>query len=92
MNLNLSLSIQGGLHCVMPLLSEETDENQMAALLVSLQRSDVEVRIKKELACYAKFEGFKVSFVNFDENVSVFHCARTIWLADCRSITRVFRR
>lgn len=70
LSLSLSLSIVGGLHCIMPMFSEESDDN-MAALLVSLQRSDVSVCVQKELACHAKFEAFKVSFVdNFDEHVS----------------------
>ncbi|KAI6241376.1 FSA-C domain-containing protein [Aphelenchoides fujianensis] len=75
--MNLSLSIQGGLHCVMPLFSEESDEN-MAALLVSLQRSEVSVCVQKELACFAKFEAFKISFVdNFDE-----HSLSDSWLQE----------
>ncbi|KAI6225838.1 FSA-C domain-containing protein [Aphelenchoides besseyi] len=77
MQMNLSLSIQGGLYCVMPLFNEESDDN-MAALLVSLQRSDVSVCIQKELACQAKFEAFKISFVdNFDE-----HSLSDAWLQE----------
>lgn len=54
----------------MPIFSEDSDEENMSALLVSLKKSDILVCVKKELACHAKFEAFKISFVdNFDEHV-----------------------
>lgn len=53
----------------MPLYSIELNDN-MAALVVSLQKSDVSVCIRKELACNANFTAFKVAFIdNFDEQV-----------------------
>ncbi|KAI1727267.1 hypothetical protein Ddc_04564 [Ditylenchus destructor] len=67
MNINLSLSIQNGLYVCMPLYSAELNDN-MAALVLSLQKSDVTVCVKKELACNASFNAFKVTFIeNFDE-------------------------
>lgn len=69
MNINLSLSIQNGLYVCMPLYSPEPSDN-LAALMLSLQKSDVTVCIRKELACNADFSAFKVTFVdNFDEQV-----------------------
>ncbi|KAK0421995.1 hypothetical protein QR680_007305 [Steinernema hermaphroditum] len=67
MNMNLSLSIKNGLYVCMPLYSTEfTDSNSV--LLVSLQKTDVSVCVRKELACEANFEAFKVTFIeNFDE-------------------------
>jgi hypothetical protein len=54
-----------------PIFSEDSDEENLSALLVSLKKSDILVCVKKELACHAKFEAFKISFVdNFDEHVS----------------------
>ncbi|CEF63634.1 Fragile site-associated protein, C-terminal domain-containing protein [Strongyloides ratti] len=68
MNLNLSLSIQNGLYICMPLYSTDCNDN-LSALLVSLQRSEITVSIKKELACAADFNSFKISFIeNFDEH------------------------
>ncbi|KAI1727949.1 hypothetical protein DdX_00092 [Ditylenchus destructor] len=67
MNINLSLSIQNGLYVCMPLYSAELNDN-MAALVLSLQKSDVTVCVRKELACNASFNAFKVTFIeNFDE-------------------------
>uniref|UniRef100_A0A915EB37 Bridge-like lipid transfer protein family member 1 C-terminal domain-containing protein n=1 Tax=Ditylenchus dipsaci TaxID=166011 RepID=A0A915EB37_9BILA len=67
MNINLSLSIPNGLYICMPLYSPEINDS-MAALVVSLQKSDVTVCVKKELACLASFTAFKVTFIdNFDE-------------------------
>uniref|UniRef100_A0A1I7XZZ8 FSA_C domain-containing protein n=1 Tax=Steinernema glaseri TaxID=37863 RepID=A0A1I7XZZ8_9BILA len=67
MNMNLSLSIKDGLYVCMPLYSAEfTDSNSV--LLVSLRKTDVSVCVRKELACEANFEAFKVTFIeNFDE-------------------------
>lgn len=68
MNVNLSLSIPNGLYICMPLYSADLSDN-LAALVVSLQRSDVSVQIKKELVCNADFNAFKISFIeNFDEH------------------------
>uniref|UniRef100_A0A0N5B9N6 FSA_C domain-containing protein n=1 Tax=Strongyloides papillosus TaxID=174720 RepID=A0A0N5B9N6_STREA len=68
MNLNLSLSIQNGLYVCMPLFSTDCNDN-LSALLISLQRSEITVSIKKELACAADFNSFKISFIeNFDEH------------------------
>uniref|UniRef100_A0A0N4ZSK5 FSA_C domain-containing protein n=1 Tax=Parastrongyloides trichosuri TaxID=131310 RepID=A0A0N4ZSK5_PARTI len=68
MNLNLSLSIQNGLYVCMPLYSTDCNDN-LSALLISLQRSEITVSIKKELACAADFNSFKISFIeNFDEH------------------------
>lgn len=69
MNLNLSLSIQNGLYVCMPLYSPEPNDN-FAALILSLQKTDVIVCVKKELACNANFDAFKLSIIdNFDEQV-----------------------
>lgn len=69
MNINLSLSIQNGLYVCMPLYSPEPNDN-LAALMLSLQKTDVTVCVRKELACNANFNAFKVSFIdNFDEQV-----------------------
>uniref|UniRef100_A0A1I7S228 FSA_C domain-containing protein n=1 Tax=Bursaphelenchus xylophilus TaxID=6326 RepID=A0A1I7S228_BURXY len=76
MNMNLSLSIQGGLYICMPMFSDEA--YGMSALLISLQKSDVSVCVKKELACHAKFEAFRIAFVDsFDE-----HSLSDVWLQE----------
>ncbi|CAD5207349.1 unnamed protein product [Bursaphelenchus okinawaensis] len=76
MNMNLSLSIQGGLYICMPMFSD--DSYGMSALLISLQKSDVSVCVKKELACHAKFEAFRIAFVDsFDE-----HSLSDVWLQE----------
>ncbi|KAE9555244.1 hypothetical protein FO519_001495 [Halicephalobus sp. NKZ332] len=76
-NLNLSLSIQNGLYVCVPLYSPELSDN-LAAVVISLQKSDVTVCIKKELACNANFDGFRVNFIdNFDE-----HSLREPWMQD----------
>jgi hypothetical protein len=62
MNVNLSLSIPNGLYICMPLYSSDLSDN-LAALVVSLQSSDVSVQIKKELVCNADFNSFKISFI-----------------------------
>uniref|UniRef100_A0AC35TQR5 FSA_C domain-containing protein n=1 Tax=Rhabditophanes sp. KR3021 TaxID=114890 RepID=A0AC35TQR5_9BILA len=68
MNLNLSLSIQNGLYVCMPLYSADFNDN-LSALLISLQKTEITVCIKKELACAANFNSFKISFIeNFDEH------------------------
>ncbi|KAI6182660.1 FSA-C domain-containing protein [Aphelenchoides bicaudatus] len=68
-HMNLSLNLAGSLYICMPIFSEDSDEENMSALLISLKKSDILVCVKKELACHAKFEAFKISFVdNFDEH------------------------
>lgn len=68
MNVNLTLSIPNGLYICMPLYSADLSDN-LAALVVSLQRSDVSVQIKKELVCNADFNSFKISFIeNFGKD------------------------
>ena len=77
MNLNLSLSIQNGLYICVPLYSSDLSDN-LAALVISLQKSDITVCVKKELACNANFDGFRVTFIdNFDE-----HSLREPWMQD----------
>ncbi|CAJ0955025.1 unnamed protein product, partial [Mesorhabditis belari] len=66
-NINMSLSIQNGMYICMPLIGTEISDG-MAALVISLEKSDVNVCVRKELACQAVFESFKVAFVdNYDE-------------------------
>ncbi|CAI4230279.1 unnamed protein product [Auanema sp. JU1783] len=66
-DINLSLSINNGMYVCMPLISNDVTEG-MPALVLSLQKSDVTVTIRKELVCQAQFHGFKLNFIdNFDE-------------------------
>lgn len=53
----------------MPLYGSEPNED-LAALILSLQKTDVIVCVKEVLQCNANFDSFKVSFIdNFDEQV-----------------------
>ncbi len=54
----------------------------LAALIISLDKTDINVCVKKELACEGGFAGFKVRFVdNFDQSAS------DNWLPDASNIT-----
>ncbi|VDN01800.1 unnamed protein product [Thelazia callipaeda] len=67
MNVNLSLKVTNGIYVCMPLYSADLSEN-LSALLISLQSTDITVCVKKELACQATFHKFKVKFIdNFDD-------------------------
>lgn len=66
-DMNLSLAINNGMYLCMPLYSHDVTEG-MPALVLSLQKSNLSVLVKKELTCKASFNGFKCSFVDdFDE-------------------------
>uniref|UniRef100_A0A8L7TDP8 FSA_C domain-containing protein n=1 Tax=Brugia malayi TaxID=6279 RepID=A0A8L7TDP8_BRUMA len=66
-NVSLSLKVTNGIYVCMPLYSADLSEN-LSALLISLQSTDISVCVKKELACQAKFHKFKVKFIdNFDD-------------------------
>uniref|UniRef100_A0A8R1HHP8 FSA_C domain-containing protein n=2 Tax=Caenorhabditis japonica TaxID=281687 RepID=A0A8R1HHP8_CAEJA len=66
-DMNLSLAINNGMYMCMPLYSHDVTEG-MPALVLSLQKSELSVLVKKELTCKASFNGFKCSFVDdFDE-------------------------
>ncbi|CTQ86404.1 Bridge-like lipid transfer protein family member 1 C-terminal domain-containing protein [Caenorhabditis elegans] len=66
-DMNLSLAINNGMYMCMPLYSHDVTEG-MPALVLSLQKSNLSVLVKKELTCKASFNGFKCSFVDdFDE-------------------------
>lgn len=74
MDVNLSLKITNGLYICMPLYSADLSEN-LSALLISLQSTDVSVCVRKVLACQATFHNFKVKFINnFDEQVGENFC------------------
>ncbi|MCP9260407.1 DNA mismatch repair protein Msh6 [Dirofilaria immitis] len=67
MNVTLSLKVTNGIYVCMPLYSADLSEN-LSALLISLQSTDISVCAKKELACQATFHKFKVKFIdNFDD-------------------------
>ncbi|VDK65860.1 unnamed protein product [Onchocerca ochengi] len=67
MNVSLSLKVTNGIYVCMPLYSADLSEN-LSALLISLQSTDINVCVKKELACQATFHKFKVKFIdNFDD-------------------------
>ncbi|VDO44932.1 unnamed protein product [Onchocerca flexuosa] len=67
MNVSLSLKVINGIYVCMPLYSADLSEN-LSALLISLQSTDINVCVKKELACQATFHKFKVKFIdNFDD-------------------------
>ncbi|VDN37554.1 unnamed protein product [Gongylonema pulchrum] len=67
MDVNLSLKVTNGVYVCMPLYSADLNEN-LSALLISLESTDVSVCVKKELACQATFHNFKVKFIdNFDD-------------------------
>lgn len=66
-DMNLSLAINNGMYMCMPLYSHDVTEG-MPALVLSLQKSELSVLVKKELTCKASFNGFKCSFIDdFDE-------------------------
>ncbi|EJW79808.1 hypothetical protein WUBG_09283, partial [Wuchereria bancrofti] len=66
-NVSLSLKVTNGIYVCMPLYSADLNEN-LSALLISLQSTDISVCVKKELACQATFHKFKVKFIdNFDD-------------------------
>uniref|UniRef100_A0A158Q731 FSA_C domain-containing protein n=1 Tax=Elaeophora elaphi TaxID=1147741 RepID=A0A158Q731_9BILA len=66
-NVSLSLKVTNGIYVCMPLYSVDLSEN-LSALLISLQSTDISVCVKKELACQATFHKFKVKFIdNFDD-------------------------
>uniref|UniRef100_A0A1I7VD79 FSA_C domain-containing protein n=1 Tax=Loa loa TaxID=7209 RepID=A0A1I7VD79_LOALO len=66
-NVSLSLKVTNGIYVCMPLYSANLSEN-LSALLISLQSTDISVCVKKELACQATFHKFKVKFIdNFDD-------------------------
>ncbi|CAO4360577.1 unnamed protein product [Caenorhabditis nigoni] len=66
-DMNLSLAINNGMYMCMPLYSHDVTEG-MPALVLSLQKSNLSVLVKKELTCKASFNGFKCSFIDdFDE-------------------------
>ncbi|CAB3410727.1 unnamed protein product [Caenorhabditis bovis] len=66
-DMNLSLAINNGMYMCMPLYSYDVTEG-MPALVLSLQKSELSVLVKRELTCKASFTGFKLSFVDdFDE-------------------------
>lgn len=68
-NVSLSLKLTNGIYVCMPLYSANLSEN-LSALLISLQSTDISVCVKKELACQATFHKFKVKFIdNFDDQV-----------------------
>uniref|UniRef100_A0A915Q466 DNA mismatch repair proteins mutS family domain-containing protein n=1 Tax=Setaria digitata TaxID=48799 RepID=A0A915Q466_9BILA len=67
MNVSLLLKVTNGIYVCMPLYSADLSEN-LSALLISLQSTDISVCVKKELACQATFHKFKVKFIdNFDD-------------------------
>ncbi|KAL3998683.1 Fragile site-associated protein C-terminus family protein [Acanthocheilonema viteae] len=66
-NVSLSLKVTNGIYVCMPLYSADLSEN-LSALLISLQSTDISVCVKKELVCQATFHKFKVKFIdNFDD-------------------------
>lgn len=66
-DMNLSLAINNGMYMAMPLYGYDVTEG-MPALVISLQKSEIAVLVKRELTCKATFKGFKLSFVDdFDE-------------------------
>ncbi|CAI2304685.1 unnamed protein product [Caenorhabditis sp. 36 PRJEB53466] len=66
-DMNLSLAINNGMYMCMPLYSHDVTEG-MPALVISLQKSELSVLVKKELTCKASFNGFKCTFIDhFDE-------------------------
>lgn len=66
-DMNLTLAINNGMYLCMPLYSHDVTEG-MPALVLSLQKSNLSVLVKKELTCMASFNGFKCSFIDdFDE-------------------------
>ncbi|CAI5438694.1 unnamed protein product [Caenorhabditis angaria] len=66
-DMNLSLAINNGMYMCMPLYSYDVTEG-MPALVLSLQKSELSVLVKRELTCKASFNGFKLSFIDdFDE-------------------------
>lgn len=69
MTVSLSLKVTNGIYVCMPLYSADLSEN-LSALLISLQSTDISVCMKKELVCQATFHKFKVKFIeNFDDQV-----------------------
>ncbi|CAD6189800.1 unnamed protein product [Caenorhabditis auriculariae] len=66
-DMNLSLAINNGMYMCMPLYTCDVTEG-MPALVISLQKSELSVLVKRELSCKASFESFKLSFIDdFDE-------------------------
>lgn len=69
MDVSLSLKVTNGVYVCMPLYSADLSEN-LSALLISLQSTDVSVCVRRELACQATFHNFRVIFIdNFDDQV-----------------------